>query len=150
MVKYFYNWFVVITILFQTNDWQLSTWQPVQRAAPLMQSITFFFRTSNSASDGVLRKNSNSVSSGIMLGSTPPLRITPDNIELELVGAETYLTVNAWRDIAFNDSKDIHIKSKQYYLIIIHVFTYFKEFNIFLCIIFFMHLHIYMYHISFS
>lgn len=85
-----------------------------------------------------------------MLGSTPPLRITPDNIELELVGAETYLTVNAWRDIAFNDSKDIHIKSKQYYLIIIHVFTYFKEFNIFLCIIFFMHLHIYMYHISFS
>lgn len=59
-----------------------------------MQSITFFFRTSNSASDGALRKNSSSVSSGIMFGSTPPLRITPDNIELKLVGAEIYLTLN--------------------------------------------------------
>lgn len=81
MVEYFYYSFVVITIYFQMNDWQLSTWHPVQRAAPLMQSITFFFRTSNSASDGALRKNSNSVSSGIMLGSTPPLRITPDKID---------------------------------------------------------------------
>lgn len=94
-----------------------------------MQSITFFFRTSNSASDGALRKNSSSVSSGIMFGSTPPLRITPDNIELKLVGTEIYLTIY---NIAFTNLKYIHLKSKQYYLNII--FTYFMDFNILLFI----------------